>query len=145
MITGGRSMGYKLRYKLGVGAVEQITSNPSPETIDSVIDELLPPMDHYIVLSSDERVKNCDCIQTVIKDKDDKPTIEYMVEVCFKNDEGFAFYRKYIGEINEVKRLFRMFALEVIPDIHGWDDVTEDVKKSIEKHKQERGKNYDAD
>ena len=133
-------MSYTLRYKRGVGANEQTEYNPSPEIIDFVIDELLPGMDYYIVLSSDERVKNCDCVQTVIKKEDDKPIIEFMVEAHFKTDDGFIYYRKYISEINEVKRLFRMFALEVIPDMNDWDDVTEEVIKSVEEQMLERDK-----
>jgi len=75
-------MGYTLRYKRGVGAEEQIEKNPSPETIELANDELLPPLDNYVVFISDEKVSGFDCIQTVISD-DDKPIIEFMVEAHY--------------------------------------------------------------
>ena len=128
-------MKYTLRYKRGAATNEQTEHNPSPEIIDFVIGELLPGVDHYIVLSSDKPVKNCDCVQTIIKGGDDKPVFEFLVEALLTTGDSFICHRIYINEIDEVKRLFRMFALGVIPDICDWDDVTEDVKRSIEKHK----------
>ena len=130
-------MGYTLRYKHGVGANEQTEYNPSPEIIDSVINELLPGRDYYIVLSSDERVKNCDCVQTVIK-WDDKPVVEYMIEVHFIKDGDFIYYRKYYSDAGAVKKMFRMFALGVIPAVDGWDDVTEEIKEIVRQKKCEK-------
>jgi len=127
-------MEYTLRYKRGVGVSEQNIKNPSPEMIELVLDELLPSLDYYIVLNSKPMVNNCDCLQTVIK-WDDKPIIEFMVEVHFKVDGDFIYYRRYFSSIDEVKKMFRMFALGIIPDVVGWDDVTEEVKEAVRQNK----------
>jgi len=124
-------MDYTLRYKRGVGAEEQNVKNPSPEIIELVINELLPAIDYYIVFISDQRINGYDCIQTVIID-DDKPVIEFMVEVHYKTDTDFIYYRKFFTDKYEVMKMFRMFAFGIIPDISDWEDVTEKVTRSIE-------------
>ena len=130
-------MEYFLRYKRGAGANEQTVSNPSPEMIDFIISELIPGKDYYIVLSSKPHIKNCDCVQTVIK-WDDKPVVEYLVEAHFKVDGDFIYYRKYFPDIDEVKKMFRMFALGVIPAVDSWDDVTEEIKEIVRLKKWEK-------
>ena len=42
--------------------------------------------------------------------------------------------------LEEVKRLFRVFAAGVIPEMNSWDDATEDIKKSVEKQMLEKEK-----
>lgn len=121
-------MTFTLKYGRGKGVREQKITNPSPEMIEQTIKELLPGLDYYIVFQSEPPVNNYAYIQTAIERWDDKPEIKYMVEVNVKSDENFTQYRKYIKDENEVKRLFRMFALEKTPDVTDWKDVTEEIK-----------------
>jgi len=125
---------YTLRYKRGIGAAQQSVIDPSPETIDFVLDEMLPGVDCFIVLYTNKKIENCCCIQSMIK-KDNKPFIEYMVEVHFKSNGEYTFYRKYFLSVDEVKKMFRMFALGIIPVVDDWDDVTDEVNKIMKRQK----------
>lgn len=121
-------MAYTLEYGRGIAVSEQVKIDPSPEDIERVINELLPTIDHYAVLTADMPVNNFEYIQTAIHDNGDAPEIEFLVEARKKTNDGFVQYQTHIKDINEVKRLFRMFALERPPDITDWVDVTEEIK-----------------
>ena len=127
-------MMYELRYSRGAGTKSQIVNNPSFELIDYLIDELFPVINYYIVLSTDEKVDDCDCIQTVFRLVGEHD-IEYQVELLFKHEVGRSFYRKYTTDRSEVKGFFRLFLMEIIPDLKEWDNVTEEVEATLHKRK----------
>ena len=116
-----------------------LIDDPSPEAIEEAINELLPMEDHFVILESGKKVANCSFIQTQIhdekKDDNDTPIILFHVEVRFDYDKSlFKQYQTHISDIELVKKLFRMFALEVIPDVTGWIDITNDlIRKREEK------------
>jgi hypothetical protein len=130
-------MSFTLKYSRGKSVKAQEVTDPSPEEIEQALDELLAALDYYVILEPSSPISNVAYIQTVIK-VDDKPIVEYLVELSMETDDGSVWYRKYIEDANEVKKLFRMFALEVTPDITGWEDVTEDVKAQIEKWRKKK-------
>ena len=101
--------------------------SPTPEMIEQAIDDLLPVRGYFVILESKQLVNSIEYIQTVIKD-DDESTIEYLVEVHERTDESFIQHRKFFADVNEVKKMFRMFALELPPDVAGWEDVTAETK-----------------
>ena len=107
--------------------------DPSPEMIDSAIDELLPVKNDFVVLVSKERVENCDFIQTTIRKDDCDTELTYQVEVRFQYTKeypgDFKQHKLYTTDLDYVKKMFRMFALEVIPDVTGWIDITEELKE----------------
>ena len=116
--------------------------NPSPEVIDRAIEELRPIQDNFVILIADPRIENCDCIQTLIKRGNDpdgvfkSDELVYLVEVQFVYSKEFEKgqfnqYSFHTSDMEEVKRIFRMFALGVIPDISGWKDITADVAAAI--------------
>lgn len=109
-------------------------SNPSPEMIDQAIDELIPVKFHFVVLEYDEPVQNCLYVQTLIEN-DNTPEIQYLLETRFvHDDDSFTHYQTFTTDEDELKRIFRMFALGVIPKTEGWKDITEDL---LEKKKTE--------
>ena len=120
------------------GKIETIT-NPSPEMIEQTIDDLIPVRDHFVILESTPQLNDCVWIQTIIE-WDDKPLINYSVEAHFKHGKKLAYYRRFTTDAEWLKKLFRMFALEVIPDIEGWEDVTNEVIAAIKKSKAEKNR-----
>jgi len=124
-------MGFILTYHKGKSAYSQKLFDPSPEMIEQAIDELLPALDYYVILDSDPPINDYTFIQTVVDDdKDsDEPILKYMIEVQIKNGDSWIQYRKFIEDADVVKKMFRMFALEVFPDVSDWDDVTAEIKK----------------
>ena len=129
-------MSFNLKICRGEDKMET-TTNPSPETIEQAIDDIIPARSNFVILEATPRLKDCDCIQTIIK-WDDKPQIEYMVEAHFKYGENFTYYRRFTTDVDWLKKLFRMFALEEIPDVEGWEDATEDVLTQIEESRKRK-------
>ena len=122
-------MSFALLYGRGKNVGRQTLTDPSPEMIEEAINELLPALDYFVVLESNPPIKNIAYVQTAIKnDNNDKPEIMYIIEVNEKTDDSFIQYRRYAEDANEVKKLFRMFALGIIPDISEWENVTEEIK-----------------
>ena len=131
-------MTFTLQYGRGIAVGMQTIINPSPEAIEQVISDLLPAADHYATLISEVPIENFEYVQTAINADDDAPEIEYLVEAHKKTDDSFIQYRQYIKNENEVKRIFRMFALERPPDVTSWEDVTKKIKSlpSIEEQRE---------
>ena len=138
-------MGYRMTVCIGES---RNIENPSPEDIDFTLDELRPMKNNFVILASDPRIENCDCIQTLIERntdpdgvfKDDE--IVYLVEVQFiyskEFEKGkFNQYAFQTANVKQVKKMFRMFALGVVPDISSWKDITEEITAIIDK-KEER-------
>ena len=113
----------------------ELINDPSPEMIDLAMNEIIPARFHFVILESKPHTNNCVCIQTIIK-LDDRPQINFMVEAHFKHGEKFAYYRCYTSDIDWLKRVFRMFALEEVPNTENWVDVTDEVIASINKSKE---------
>jgi len=139
-------MGYRMHFCFGEnGKIE----DPTPEDIDRVIDELRPIKNNFVVLVSDPRIENCECIQTLIEQSNDSngvfqdDEIVYLVEVQFKYSKNkriekgkFNQYAFHTSDVEKVKRMFRMFSLGVIPDVTGWKDITEVMNELIDKRKE---------
>ena len=100
--------------------------NPSPEVIERAIDELIPVKYHFVILEHDEPVQNCAYIQTRIT-LEDSTDIRYVLEARFIYGKQFEHYQKFTNDAEEIKKVFRMFALEEIPIIKGWADITADL------------------
>ncbi|MCL2099090.1 MAG: hypothetical protein FWH24_01460 [Oscillospiraceae bacterium] len=115
----------------------EVIKNPSPEAIEQAIDGIIPAAFHFVILEANSRLNGCGCIQTIIK-WDDKPQIDYMVEAHFKADGKFTYYRHYTTDADWLKKLFRLFALDIIPDVEGWEDATADVLRQIEKSRKKK-------
>ena len=62
---------------------------------------------------------------------DDKPDIEYQVELQKFNGDVVSFYRIYEHDIDNVQRYFRMYALGVLPDLSQWKDVTSEIWEKV--------------
>ena len=116
--------------------------DPSPEAIEKAINELLPMKNHFVILDSEKKVENCSYIQTIISDdkghEDDVPQITFCVELRFNYDKPlFKQYKTYVSDIDLVKKMFRMFALGIVPDVTGWIDITEEMNELSRKKKEE--------
>ena len=107
-------------------------NDPSPEQIDKAIDELLPIQDDFVVLVNTEPINNCKYVQTLIT-SDNAPEINYQIETRFVYENHFSHYQIFIINEIEVKRMFRMFALGIIPNIDGWSNITADLMKKAGK------------
>lgn len=105
---------------------ERSVLNPSPAIIDRAIDDLIPAMYHFVILEAEPSIENCAYIQTLIE-RDGKSKGLYLVEARYKFSIGFNHYKKYIGDPNEVKNLFRGFADGAPPNVAGWDDITDNL------------------
>lgn len=110
--------------------------DPTPEEIERAIDELMPIENDFFVLDSIEPINNCRMVQTIIDNEknDDSPKLRYHVETQFTYckeapfaEGNFTQYKKYTTDVNEVKMLFRMFALGETPDVTGWEDITAEI------------------
>ena len=142
-------MSYKMKVCFGKSWGKE---NPSPEEIERAIDELRPIKDNFIILESYQRIENCEFIQTVISRGSDPENsfgddeIVYLVEVQFmyteKQESGkskklekgsFNQFAYRTSDVDEVKRMFRMFALGRVPDITSWNDITEEIYALIDK------------
>jgi len=104
--------------------------SPSPEEIEGVIDSLIPVPYHYLILFSNDKLNHY--IQTVATSDGSEKEIEYLVEIRFeygkRPGENFDQYQYTTYNINILKRMFRMYALDVNPDISDWTDITEKIK-----------------
>jgi len=100
--------------------------DPSPDVIDKAIGELLPIKYDFVVLVNKEPINNCEYVQTLIK-QDNAPEIKYQLETRFVYENHFCHYQKFTMDAEEVKRMFRMFALGIIPKVDGWSDITADL------------------
>jgi hypothetical protein len=144
MVVMELNMEHEYSLTINTGSEKRTLYDPSPEEIDTAINELLPVDYHFVVLFSQARVGNCDYIQTIICEDDCDTKLKYHVEVRFqytKNYPGdFSQHKYYTTDIDEVKRLFRMFALGVIPDTSAWEDITENTKNlpSIEEQREKK-------
>jgi len=109
--------------------------NPSPEQIERALDDLIPAKYHFVILVSEEPVQNCAFVQTIMT-QGNAPEIKYLFEIQFKYDDTrFKQYEYYTTNVNELKKMFRMFALGILPDITGWKDITEEVLEEIAEQK----------
>ena len=116
--------------------------NPSPEQIERALDDLIPAKDHFVILVSEEPVQNCAFIQTTICWSVDTETgYYYYVDTRFNYDgERFNQYKCHMTNTNELKKMFRMFALGVIPDVTNWTDITEEmIARRVEWRKKNNG------
>ena len=136
-------MEHEYSLTINTGDKKQKLYDPSPEEIDTAINELLPVDYHFVILFSQARVGDCDFIQTTISEDDCDTKLNYHVEVRFQYTEeypgNFSQHNYDTTDIAELKRMFRMFALGNIPDITGWEDITEKIK-SLPSIEEQRGK-----
>jgi len=77
-------MEYEYCLAINTGDDARKLYDPSPEEIDIAINELLPVNYHFVILSSQERVGNCDFIQTTISGDGCDTKLNYYVEVRFQ-------------------------------------------------------------
>ena len=131
-------MDYRLSYRAG-GAENRIV-NPSPEQIEDAIDVMIPVKNYYLILAEESCAKCghgwASCVQMVI-DTNDSPTHTFHIEFqesplnelsqCDHSRENKKQYKFITANEDEVKRIFRMFALGVNPDISDWEDITEKI------------------
>jgi hypothetical protein len=123
----------------GKSADYQRIYDPTPEEIDRAIDALIPVEDYFVILDGGRNpVENCVYIQTVIK-RDDTEKIVYHVELRFEYSKEpadqiceYKQLKKYFTDEKEVKKMFRMFALGVIPQVSGWTDITAEMEAKKE-------------
>jgi hypothetical protein len=120
-------MDYKLIKNSGIGRYNVF--NPSPEEIEQFIDELIPVKYHFVILSSENKLN--DYIQTLAESDGSEKEIKYLVEIHFeygsKLGEDFKHYQYSTTNLSELKKMFRMYALDVLPDITEWKDITADI------------------
>jgi len=114
-------MGYQMTVCRGKG-MQQTTTNPSPEAIERAIDELLPMMYHFVILEHDEPIRGCSYIQTLIT-LENEPVIRYLLEARFDFESHFEHYQTFTYNAAELKRVFRMFALGLVPNVDGWTNI----------------------
>lgn len=116
---------------------EYIYKNPSPETIDLIIGEIIPVEFHFAILQKAEKpVNDYWYIQTAMRFWGNDDVLVYDVEVHFLTEKSFLHYRKDFTDINAVKKMFRLFALGISPEITGWIDKTDYVKNMPSEKKQ---------
>ena len=108
--------------------------DPSLEVIDKAVGELLPIKDDFVVLVNTEPISNCEYVQTLIT-KDIAPEIRYQLETRFVYENHFCHYQRFTTDAEEIKRIFRMFALGIVPNIEGWSDITADLLEKAGKEK----------
>ena len=118
-------MDCKLKACAGWNAMREIV-DPSPEAIEQAIDELIPVLHHFVILEHEEPINHCPFIQTLIT-HDPTPDMQYLIETRFEYENSFRQYKRYTNDASELKRLFRMFALGIVPDIDGWTDITAEL------------------
>lgn len=136
-------MEFNLKLRLGRRSTE--IENPSPEIIDQAIGELLPVRYYNVILDCEEPVNGFRFIQAVILMRGD-PELKYVVEIQhevgetkFYNGTSFTQYALETTDVEAVKRMFRMFALGITPDISSWQDVSlELIEEFNEKKKDSR-------
>jgi len=127
-----------MSFELTISSGENTThtvDDPTPERIDQAINDLIPAAFHFAILESNPPTDNCWYIQTFIV-PNLKPEIKYMVESRFVYDDYYKHYRSYTTDTDMLKRMFRMFALGIIPDVIQWADITERSIQLYEELKQ---------
>ena len=120
--------------------------NPSPEEIDWAIGELRPIKGNHVILGVNPRIENCEFLQTLIEYENDPDgfftddELVFLVQVQHKfvqskvlEKGGFKQYSFHTSDMDEVKRMFRMFALGVVPSVAGWKDITNELNALIDK------------
>ena len=108
--------------------------DPSPEVIEQAINELIPVEDYFVILNACENpAEHCEYLQTTLNNGEDadSPVMRYQVEARFeygnKLGQEYKHYQTFIPDVNVVKKMFRMFALGVVPRMDGWKDITDKV------------------
>ncbi|MDR2504388.1 MAG: hypothetical protein LBD82_08445 [Deltaproteobacteria bacterium] len=124
----------KFILKVCAGGVMTKFENPSPELIEHAIETIRPMYDNFIILDPEDLLEDCRFMQTAISLKKDTTVLEYIVELQFAYGEAeiakgklFTQYQTLVGDVSVVKRLFRMFALGIVPDCRTWNDITQDM------------------
>ena len=115
------------------GSKSRKIKNPSPEDIEQALDTLIPVLYYFVILEAKEPVQNCVFVQTLIT-RGSAPEIKYVIETRFEYENEFKQYKTYTNDVNYLKKMFRMFALQENPDITGWTDITAEL---IEESKKE--------
>ena len=117
--------------------------NPTPEEIEWAIDKLIPVLYHFVILLSDDKLNNY--MQTVATSGGLETEIEYLVEIRFeygeKIGESFKQLQYTTSNTDELKKMFRMYALDIIPNLASWKDVTEKIKNLPDLETQRRNAN----
>ena len=121
-------MAYIITVSVGDGITRSIP-NPSPEIIDDAIGNLIPVKFYYVILENSKPVNHCAFLQILMPT--DMPDIKiYLVEARFNYpDDTYRMYKYFTSDSAELKRIFRMFALGVNPDITDWKDITASFMK----------------
>ena len=117
-------MDYLLTSCLGRGEVK--TLNPTLEMIEQIIDNLLPVQNYFMILKSEKPVQNCSFVQTLIPEEDDTTEILFLVEANFRH-KGDKIFRMFTTDSAKVKGIFVQYLSGIMPDVTGWEDVTEKV------------------
>ena len=107
-----------------------ITENPTLDEINLAIDDLVPKEFHFITLESETPIDNCIFIQTLMPEykyesEDEEIVIDYLIEARFEYGDYHKQYLTFNEDINEVEKMFSAFLTGVIPDITGWEDITD--------------------
>jgi len=117
-----------MNYTMTICMGEQLPkiSNPTQDKIERAIDNLIPPNDHFIILCSEENVKNSSFIQTTMEANDSGES-RYLLEIQFCYDKEYKQYAIYMKKIDKVKEIFLSYTSGILPDITGWNDITKKI------------------
>jgi hypothetical protein len=129
-------MDYQLKICLGDSSEEYC--NPTTRQIDAAVDTMSESREHFIIIDSKPPLHNCNYIQAAISLKDDSALgsdsyLEYVIEAQFRSGKSLRQYSKLTVDINNVKRILRMYSLGVVPSVDEWEDITEDIFPSVGK------------
>jgi hypothetical protein len=129
-------MDYQLKVCLGDSSKEYY--NPTTRQINAAIDTMSESREHFIIIDSKPPLHDCNYIQAAISLKEDSELgsdyyLEYVVEAQFKRGESLKQYSMLTADINNVKRILRMYSLGVVPSVDEWEDITEDIFPSVGK------------
>ena len=131
-------MNYQIIYCAGTSTGSLFYGNPSPELIDNCINELIPVKDRFVILEPSKRVNGFTLLQ-VIMNRHPGVGLLYWVEARLVDDEGnWEQYGLDFSDIEEVKKMFRLFAHEVTPDISSWENITEQLQQELLEKKQKK-------
>lgn len=128
----------------GPGQGDKEYKNPSPELIDRAINELLPVRNHFVILAGNEPVVGVRFLQVILMNQENHDLL-YLVELQhetgeaqFASGQRFSQYAYTTQNVDEVARLFRLFALGITPNLSQWTDITQDVIRQITASQKER-------
>jgi hypothetical protein len=127
-------MDYQLKVCLGDSTEEYF--NPTTRQVDAAVDTMSESRDNFIIIDSKPPPHDCNYIQAAISLKDDSALgsdyyLEYVIEAQFGSGEALRQYSKLTADINNVKRILRMYSLGVVPSVDEWEDITEDIFPSV--------------